>query len=204
MARCSTLTTNSVPKPCGKESNNYVTYEIDFLAVLVLAAVVGIVPLALGHSHRRGNHCRILCHVADDAGARRLQKCRWRRCRPLDKSASNAINLTDSRVTPVNVDAGTVWIVLELRRHKSLVLRQSRLGCRRPLLLCSTALLSKLYVDQSFRQRRESDLVRPSGATGRPIPLCLRPGNLCSRPELQLRWQRPTSVLRMRHSRLAA
>lgn len=26
-------------------------------------------------------------------------------------SASNAINLTDSRVTPVNVDAGTVWIV---------------------------------------------------------------------------------------------
>ncbi len=26
-------------------------------------------------------------------------------------SASNAINLTDSRVTPVNVDAGTIWIV---------------------------------------------------------------------------------------------
>ena len=90
-----------------KGINNYVTYESIF-AVLVLAAVVCIVPLAqatvtvevtIAGSSAMWQTMALGAYKAAGAGAGH-----W-------TSASNAINLTDSRVTPVNVDAGTVWIV---------------------------------------------------------------------------------------------
>ena len=77
-------------------------------AVLVLAAIVCIVPLAqatvtvevtIAGSSAMWQTMALGAYKAAGAGAGH-----W-------TSASNLVNLTDSRVTPVNVDAGTVWIV---------------------------------------------------------------------------------------------
>jgi len=77
-------------------------------AALVLAAVVCIASLAqavvtvevtIAGSSAMWQTMALGAYKAAGAGAGH-----W-------TSASNAINLTDSRVTPVNVDAGTVWIV---------------------------------------------------------------------------------------------
>jgi len=76
--------------------------------VLFLAAIVGIVPFAqaatavevtIAGSSAMWQTLALGAFAAAGAGAGH-----W-------TSASNAVNLTDSRVTPVNVDAGTVWIV---------------------------------------------------------------------------------------------
>ncbi len=76
--------------------------------VLLLAAVVCIVPQAqaattvevtIAGSSAMWQTLALGAFAAAGAGAGH-----W-------TSASNAINLSDSRVTPVNVDAGTVWIV---------------------------------------------------------------------------------------------
>ena len=77
-------------------------------AVLVLTAIVCIVPVAqaattvevtIAGSSAMWQTLALGAFNAAGAGAGH-----W-------TSASNAINLTDSRVTPVNVDAGTIWIV---------------------------------------------------------------------------------------------
>jgi len=77
-------------------------------AVLVLAAMVGIVPQAratttvevtIAGSSALWQTMALGAYSLAGAGAGH-----W-------TSASNAINLTDTRVTPVNVDPGTVWIV---------------------------------------------------------------------------------------------
>src|SRR5208337_3907021 len=76
--------------------------------VLLLTAIVGIVPLAqaattvevtIAGSSAMWQTLALGAFSEAGAGAGH-----W-------TSASNAINLTDSRVTPVNVDAGTIWIV---------------------------------------------------------------------------------------------
>src|SRR5450755_540916 len=78
-----------------------------FVALLV-AAIVGIVPVAqaatavqvtIAGSSAMWQTMALGALAAAGSGAGH-----W-------TSASNAINLTDTRVTPVNVDAGTVWIV---------------------------------------------------------------------------------------------
>ncbi|MGA2355540.1 MAG: hypothetical protein ABSG02_13675 [Terriglobales bacterium] len=76
-------------------------------ACLLLTAVVGIVPLAqattvevtIAGSSAMWQTMALGAYALAGAGGGH-----W-------TSASNAINLTDSRVNPVNVDAGTVWIV---------------------------------------------------------------------------------------------
>src|SRR5450755_2578283 len=78
-----------------------------FVALLV-AAIVGIVPVAqaatavqvtIAGSSAMWQTMALGALAAAGSGAGH-----W-------TSASNAINLTDTRVTPVNVDPGTVWIV---------------------------------------------------------------------------------------------
>jgi hypothetical protein len=77
-------------------------------ACLLLTAVVGIVPVAqaattpevtIAGSSAMWQTMALGAYKLAGAGAGH-----W-------TSASNAINLTDSRTTPVNVDPGTVWIV---------------------------------------------------------------------------------------------
>ncbi len=77
-------------------------------AGLLLTAIVSVVPMAqatttvevtIAGSSAMWQTMALGAYKAAGAGAGH-----W-------TSASNAINLTDSRVTPVNVDAGTVWIV---------------------------------------------------------------------------------------------
>jgi len=77
-------------------------------ALLLLAATVGIVPQAnavvtpevtIAGSSAMWQTLALGAYTLAGAGAGH-----W-------TSASNVVNLTDSRVTPVNVDPGTVWIV---------------------------------------------------------------------------------------------
>jgi hypothetical protein len=77
-------------------------------AGLLLTAIVSVVPMAqaattvevtIAGSSAMWQTMALGAYKAAGAGAGH-----W-------TSASNAINLSDSRVTPVNVDAGTVWIV---------------------------------------------------------------------------------------------
>jgi hypothetical protein len=97
--------------------------------MLVLAAFVGIVPqvqatttvevtiagssamwqtLALGAYSLACPGGTTVCN----AGSPAIPAGHWTSCTTKSVcGASNVINLTDSRVTPVNVDAGTIWIV---------------------------------------------------------------------------------------------
>jgi hypothetical protein len=77
-------------------------------AVLVLAAIVGVVPQAqaatavevtIAGSSAMWQTMALGAFAAAGAGAGH-----W-------TSASNTVNLTDTRLTPVNVDPGTIWIV---------------------------------------------------------------------------------------------
>jgi hypothetical protein len=77
-------------------------------AVLLLAAIVGIVPQAraaitvevtIAGASAAWQTLALAAYSSAGSGAGH-----W-------TSASNVINLTDTRVTPVNVDAGTIWIV---------------------------------------------------------------------------------------------
>jgi hypothetical protein len=80
-------------------------------ACLLLTAVVGIVPLAQAAQ-------TVELTMAGSSGAwQSLGVGTYHYCQTGGvtcfhwTSASNAINLTDSRVTPVNVDPGTLWVV---------------------------------------------------------------------------------------------
>ena len=84
-------------------------------AGMLLTAIVSVVPMAqaattievtIAGSSAMWQTMALGAYKAAGAGAGH-----W-------TSASNAVNLTDSRVTPVNVDAGTVWIVPQYwQRH---------------------------------------------------------------------------------------
>jgi predicted transglutaminase-like cysteine proteinase len=80
-------------------------------ACLLLTAVVGIVPLAQAAQ-------TVELTMAGSSGAwQSLGVGTYNYCQTGGvtcfhwTSASNVVNLTDSRVTPVNVDPGTLWVV---------------------------------------------------------------------------------------------
>ncbi len=88
------------------------------LAVLMLAVIAGIVPLAQATT-------TVQVTIAGSSAMWQTMAlgaldfaCPTTPCKTVNKiqgghwtSASNAVNLTDTRVSPVNVDAGTIWIV---------------------------------------------------------------------------------------------
>lgn len=84
-------------------------------AVLLLSAVVCIVPQA----HAAG--LTVEATLAGSSGAwQALGVGTYNYCLKVSPgncfhwtSASNVVNLTDTRVTPVNNDAGTIWVVWE-------------------------------------------------------------------------------------------
>jgi hypothetical protein len=95
-------------EPC--ERNKFMSRMKSIFAVLVLAAIVGIVPQAhavitvevsIAGSSAQWQSLALGAYIAASAGTAHAH---W-------TSASNAVNLVDSRTSPVNVDAGTLWVV---------------------------------------------------------------------------------------------
>ena len=129
--------------------NNYVAYEIDFRSavtdrdacIVPQAQAAATIEVTIAGSSAMW---QTMALGAYNLACHRLRWW-WRHW----TSASNVVNLTDTRVTPDNVDAGTIWIVWNSTRHQGMVVQQGRLRRWRPLLLCSTPVHRKRYGCQS-------------------------------------------------------
>jgi hypothetical protein len=170
-------------------------------ACLLLTAVVGIVPLAqaattvevtIAGSSAMWQTMALGAYALAGAGGGH-----W-------TSASNAINLTDSRVTPVNVDAGTVWIVWNAGATKvwSFDKVDSVVGdrCYFAQPQCSVNGTSAALSGSGSNQISSTLWGDGSSdsAFARERPIVVR------EPERRSTWQRRISVPKMRTSQFAA